>query len=371
MATTSGDVSIKGIMLEGLTFRRAQKEDLPRISKFRKTLFEYDPLCRSCEPEYYEWKCYKNPVLQGEVWIAEDGNTLVGMKSMTPKKIKILDKVVIGAETGDTFTHPDYQRRGIFTNLFRHAKEIGLDREIGFIYGTPNQNSLPGYILKLNYAQIPIELRSLVKPLCTKRLLQTKLRFSPLASVLSLVIAVVFKTIFTIGTSRIAKSDVCIRQEMSFPNDIAILWEQTSRNYDVALIRTKDYLEWRYVTNPETYLILIARNSNGAILGYMVAKDTFHGDIPTCTITDFLILEEDPNIFKQLLIALFQKLDCKGANIVSVVVVKGSYYDKFLLKAGFIPHNEIPLICYRSEVGNQLLKGGCKWHFTLGDTDNL
>lgn len=355
-----------------LTFRKSRKEDLTRISEFRKNFFPDDSSIRSHEPEYYGWKCYQNPFQPGEMWLAEDGDMLVGIKSMIPKRMKISGEVVVGAETGDTFTHPDYQRRGIFTNLFKVARESGLDGRMGFIYGTPNENSLPGYVRKLAYKQIPIKLRNLIKPVNPKQLLKAKLRLSPLATVLSPIVEIASKAMFTIGTRGITKSNIFVHQELTFPTDIDALWQQASTNYEVILVRTKDYLEWRYVTNPDSYSILVAGDEGGGILGYMVIKTGFlYTNVPVGFIVDFFTLEHDPNIFKKLLVDAFKEFYQRKVNFVSTYTVKGSFYDRILVRAGFFPYNEVPLICYDNELVRQVSSKACKWHFTMGDTDNI
>jgi len=68
-------------MPQKITYRKFIEGDIARISEFRKKFFLYDSSIRSYEPEYYEWKFNKNPVLPGEIWLAEDGNTLVGIDS--------------------------------------------------------------------------------------------------------------------------------------------------------------------------------------------------------------------------------------------------------------------------------------------------
>lgn len=359
-------------MSAGLTFRESGKEDLARISKFWKQFFLGDSSTRSHEPEYYEWKCYQNPFQQGEMWLAEDGDMLVAMKSMTPKRMKILGEVVVGAETGDTFTHPDYQRRGIFTNLFKVAGESGIDGRMSFIYGTPNKNSLPGYVHKLNYAQIPINLRNLVKLLKPKQVLNAKLHLPLLAAASSPVVEIASKAIFAIYMGRIAKSNIMVHQEPSFPDDMDAFWQQASNKYDVILVRTRDYLDWRYVTNPDAYTILVARDGEGGILGYMVTKTGFiYGNAPVGFIVDFLTLEHDPNIFKRLLVVAFKEFHQKEVNFVSAYTVKGSHYDRILVRAGFFPYGKIPLMCYNNDLGSQVSGHTYRWHFTMGDTDNV
>lgn len=350
--------------------RKGNKEDITGISEFRKTFFGYSAI-RSHEPEYYSWKCYQNPALLGEIWLAEDGDTIVGMKSMTPKKIMILGEVVVGAETGDTFTHPDYQRQGIFTKLFEVAGEIGIDRRMSFIYGAPNRNSLPGYVGKLDYSQIPLKLHNMVKPLVPKQVLEKKLPFPALASLLSPFVQTLSWAMFKINAISAAQADIVVSEVSTFPDDIDDLWQRAIQNYDIMLVRNKEYLEWRYVTNPDTYSIFVARDKKNYILGYLVIKIGFEDDILLGYIADFLTLEHDDNIFKKLLIATLKTLYQRKISLVSTWVTKGSYYERILSRFGFIHRAEIPLICYKNELGSRVLSEAYKWHFVLGDTDNI
>lgn len=354
-----------------MTFRKAQKKDLPRISEFRKAYFEHNPTIRSHEPEYYEWKCFKNPVAIGEMWLAEDNSMLVGTKSMAPKRMKILGKILDAAEIGDAYTRPDYQRQGIFTTLHKAARDRVLDSGISLIYGTPNQNALPGYEKKLDYAQVPIKLRALAKPLHPEQVLEAKLHFPLLVSILSPIIEIVSRTMLKVGVRGIGKSDVFVSRESSFPDDVDVLWEQVAENYDVILVRSKSYLEWRYVANPDTYSILIARNRDGATLGYMVTKIGFSENMPVGFLCDFLTIEEDPNIFKKLLVSAIEEFDQKTVSIIYTWAVKGSFYDSTLLKLGFLPRPPVPIVCYKNELGARVLSKAYKWHFTMGDTDNI
>jgi GNAT superfamily N-acetyltransferase len=58
---------------------------------------------------------------------------------------------LLTAQSADTMTHPDYRNKGLFVELanltFQLCKAVG----IGFVFGFPNQNSLPGFINKLGW----------------------------------------------------------------------------------------------------------------------------------------------------------------------------------------------------------------------------
>ena len=68
------------------------------------------------------------------------------MASFTPKKFKVCSEIIIVSEIGDTFTDPNYQRQGIFSTLVNSVREDALKySRVQLLYGTPNENSLPGY----------------------------------------------------------------------------------------------------------------------------------------------------------------------------------------------------------------------------------
>lgn len=358
------------MMSENYTFRKANKEDLRGIAEYYRTFWGSDISIRSTNPEYYEWKCYQNPFSSGEIWLAMDGSAIVGMTSMTPKRIMILGKIMAAAETGDNFTHPDYQRRGIFTTLFKVAREYIIDSKISFIYGTPNHLALPPYEKRLDCAQVPITVRSLAKLLYPKRLLEAKLGFAALASILSPFLAITSRAMLKVGLMCINKREIFVRQEPTFPDDIDTLWQRASRNYDVILVRTKEYLQWRYVTNPDTYSILIARDKHGVILGYLITKFGFIDGEPVGYLCDFLA-EDDPDVFKKLLAVAMEEFDRRKTSAVFTWTIRGSFYDRILLRLGFLPRGRIPIICYKSETGKEVLNRACKWHFTIGDSDNI
>jgi hypothetical protein len=60
---------------------------------------------------------------------------------------------ILFAQSGDTMTHPDHQKKGLFIKLaeltFDLCKEIGIKG----IFGFPNKNSYPGFVNRLNFKE--------------------------------------------------------------------------------------------------------------------------------------------------------------------------------------------------------------------------
>jgi hypothetical protein len=88
-------------------------------------------------------------------------------------------------------------------------------------------------------------------------------------------------------------------------------------------------------------------------------------------IVDFLTLEDDPGIFKKLLLAALKEFHQNNVSMVDTWVVKGGFYDKIFLKFGFLPYSKKTFICYQNELGNRIASSNYKWHFTMGDSDNI
>ena len=360
-------------MTKGWTLRRFNHSDIQRVAEFRKS-FPISPLVKCEEPEYHKWKCCSNPVQEGYIWLAEDGDRIVSTASMTPKRMKIMGREVLAAETGDTFTLPEYQGRGIFTSLVKSTTAEAVKKGVNFIYGLPNNDSLPGYINKLDYGQITSPaLWYLGWPLNIKKILKQKTKSSLLASVLSLPLKIISAAVFKLATMKVGGTDISVSQVSSFPEDIVKLWERVSSNYDIMLVRDKKYLDWRYVAAPnrDSYLKLIARSREGEVLGYMIGRVSEMDDRMCGFMVDFLTLEDNTRVFKKLVLALFEVFRKEEVDIMSAWTMKGSFYYKTLVRLGFLPWTKILLICYKNELGDKILNNAYKWHFTQGDSDGI
>src|SRR6266478_6251121 len=115
--------------------RSFEDADFEKASTLRKLfLAEGGSQRRSCEPEYYRWKLVDNPAGLRLFHVADDGGQVVGITTITPKRIHLRGKPVLGAEIGDTFTHPDYQRQGMFSTLVDLTREKASLAGMEFIY---------------------------------------------------------------------------------------------------------------------------------------------------------------------------------------------------------------------------------------------
>lgn len=109
---------------------------------------------------FFRWKHLENPFGRSYMIVADAGGDIVGLRAFMRWEFKTNGAVRKAVRAVDTATHPDWQGKGIFSRLTMAAIE-DLASQADFIFNTPNDKSLPGY-LKMGWrlvGRIPVSLR--------------------------------------------------------------------------------------------------------------------------------------------------------------------------------------------------------------------
>ncbi len=128
---------------------------------------------------------------------------------------------ILAAQSADTMTHPSYQGKGLFTRLARMTFDLALKEDCQFIFGFPNQNSLPGFIKKLDWINQE-ELIEYTIPINTLPLLPLLSKSKRIHSVYTNLI----KRLFPISNYNFSSSNVIIDSHL-----IGLKRNQQFRNY--------------------------------------------------------------------------------------------------------------------------------------------
>ena len=95
---------------------------------------------------FFSWKHWASPFGSSPAWVALDGNRVVGFRTFLRWEFERPGGSARAVRAVDTATHPDYQGRGIFSRLTRHALSEMEEEGVDFVFNTPNAQSLPGYL---------------------------------------------------------------------------------------------------------------------------------------------------------------------------------------------------------------------------------
>jgi hypothetical protein len=86
------------------------------------------------------------------------GVEFIGFIAFTPKAVaaayygvipclfQLKGKTVVAAQSADTMTHPEHRQKGLFQLLAQQTYDLAREQNIQFIFGFPNQHSLPGLV---------------------------------------------------------------------------------------------------------------------------------------------------------------------------------------------------------------------------------
>jgi GNAT superfamily N-acetyltransferase len=136
----------------GLDIRAATPDDRPAI---------LDVLSRTLgaagdDPRYqalFAWKHEENPFGPSPMWVATDTGRVVAFRTFMRWEFLRGARVLRVVRAVDTATDPDYQGRGLFTALTLAALDELRADGIDFVFNTPNEQSLPGY-LKMGWREV-------------------------------------------------------------------------------------------------------------------------------------------------------------------------------------------------------------------------
>ena len=343
--------------------------DIAKLSDLRQSMADGSSR-RSTEAAYYKWKLFENPIDDGAAVVVEKDSKVAGMASITSKSFSINSKSVKSAEIGDTFTHPKYQRLGIFSTLVNNIREYAVsDLKIKFLYGTPNEKSLPGYELKLNFHQIQsANTYNYVLPLKIKKVVKKYTDNSITSHILLTLFTLYIKTLNLF--LRTKGTGYYIHETDEITEEMGSLWEYSVKDYDIINIRNEQYIKWRFINNPDLYKIYTVFNKD-VLIGYFVLKEGVWNGLKVNYLADYIFIPGQRSgiiyaikwIIEYSLINDFDLLSCWASNIRPLKNV--------LLLTGFLRYKKVPIICYSNEFGEKLINKSYKVYFTMADSDNI
>jgi len=127
-----------------IEIRKATEDDIPEIiGVLQKSLG--DTLVSKTEV-FWKWKHVNNPFGKSPVLVATDGNKIVAVRAFMRWEWKDPQRQYLALRAVDTATLPEYQGQGLFRKLTTQLVEICQKDGYDFIFNTPNQKSMPGYL---------------------------------------------------------------------------------------------------------------------------------------------------------------------------------------------------------------------------------
>ena len=359
---------------------------LDNIADFLHNEFSQDGADKTWSKEYFDWRLGdKNPAGKGYISYATSSNQIVGVTTLTKKKAIYNSQKLIVGEIGDTYTLSDIIRNGkpsllsgldsnpksyinksVFGRLISEMTHRASQDGVSVIYGTPNKNSFPGYIKRLDFLN-HTKYNNVVNYRPSFRLLSEKywalkpLKFFYLAE------SLVFSLQRTMYNFLYGKG-VEVSIGMPESDEINTLWEVTKPKVGFSLVRDDEYWHYRYVNHPLATYKFINFRKNGSLVAIVVVREFSYREGRRITPVVEWMSE------KQISIGylLSETLNLINGREVDYYYYYSSANDSTsLLSRGnfFLYSQEAPIVFVKNNLSEEICENNHSFDFHLGSSD--
>jgi len=308
------------------------------------------------------WKFRDNPAGPGIGVLAVDSGRIVGQYMLMPALLRLGRDVVLGAQSLDTMTHPDYRKQGMFIRLARACYELAAEKGVKALYGFPNAESYWGFVRRLNWdhvTDVPCWIR-FIRP-------------GTLTSVPD-----VLKPLGALGLRARARllpkgngspHGIVIRSERPSQSDLEVLLEDWRNSEGSCKVeRSVEWYGWRFAATSQVNYVWATAYRDGRALSWAVygtrewGKNSGMIDIMGC----------DPDALEAVTSNAVREAERRGLSNL-LALTDEPLHIRALKACGFIQRGAMPLIVRSMTAGN--LGGNIhdpmSWRVSSADTDTF
>jgi len=337
-----------------------------------------------CTPEIFKWKLgSSNPAGLGFLTVAMCNGLVIGVASGTRKILRENNETFSAIEIGDTFTHPDFRKNGkcitsmsqnvsndkyftvsVFGRLVSETISRAQLSGTCFIYGTPNENSKPPYLKRLNFTEIDqgnIYSNVIITP-----------RFVPLQKirwVLSFSDLLIRLFIHALSYMVLGRNSIYEISDTEFLANYRKEYYCSEYLPDkIYLVRSPQILQHRYTMHPNHHYRFFQVSVKGVIKGVLIATEVLRpSGVSSFVVSDWLF--SDRKIEKRIAL-LISKLRSHNQESETISFWDFGVPSKMTkLYLGIIMHKKISVISKDSRItsANKSAEFG---DFRMGWSDN-
>ena len=354
--------------------------DLEKVSHFLNKYFATTEKSEIWSKEEFNWKLSNlNPAGEGFMAFAKLDDEIIGTAAIVKKRLLIDGNPYLGAEIGETYSHPDFRKeikpellfqnnsdpdhyinKSIFGRLISELKIKASSEKIDIIYGTPNENSKKGYLNRLEF----FEMQSY------KNISMSKFIFGNL--------------LFNKNVTRLLSNSVRRKNKSKkislfnkfkisrkFPSllDIDTLWSEVRPAKGFSLVRDGEYWNFRYKNHPINDYTFYSIYSKQKLEALIVIRLKEVKNLKTLFLVEWMATKEIK--FSDILKLIIE--DNKNHKIQKMNLWSKKNSSNFFsaIKKGFIPAHYVPIIFNKTEISSKLDGPDISFDFFLGTSDTI
>jgi len=292
-------------------------ETLPLFNSVLRSTASQEPFTL----KEWSWRHLNNPFVkdQSDVTIARKDGRLVGANCFIVLEFMYRGKRMKAVQSCDTMVHPAFRRFGIFSQMIMTAENHFREQGYHFLFGFPNQYSLPGF-LKAGWKQV----RSMYRwdlLLNVEKTLQNLMPIVPLKRLASHSFKLFFRNAFNRSDNKLARIE--FETSTNFPKTLSEISE-TLHPEKLELNRDKAYLEWKIFANKSMdFKYVFSMDDKGLIWYSLVARVDHKSGSKIGYIVDLRVGSGRPEGFLGAIYSSAKVLGRDGCDIVSLFDPEG------------------------------------------------
>lgn len=323
------------------------------------------------------WKLRENEAAPGFASVmVNDLGEVVSSCTVTPKRLWLGDRETRWGEIGDTFTDDRYQRKGMFSALVNASRSRAQAAGFEIVYGLPNDQSLPGYLAKLNFAiKDDLQVLGYSLPLSSAPVWARLSKRAPWADgLLGNPLFTATSRTLARGLGKLALSPgMAVEATRVVGVEFDELWSRARVGLPRAQVRDARYLRWRVLANPFD-INLLALRENGVLVGYLsllIRQPTEATPLRHAMVLDWLYSPSDGmSVGRAIAEAAVGAALGAHADLVTIYTSANSPIPIPFPRQQWFRRGQLrPVIIHKNIAGQALLEDRAPWHFTLSDTD--
>lgn len=321
---------------------------------------------------WWKWQFRDAPAGQARIWLADHNGEIVGHYALIRADMKVGSEIITASQNVGTMTHPAYRRQGIYSALEKRALSEEGNRGTHITFGFPNEAAYPGHI-KRGFLDIGV-IRAMLKPLNLENIVGRYVRNKLLSKVLAAISNIAFNLLYL--AHKPPKIDgIQITKVSFFDERINDLWERIYRDYDIIVVRNKEYLNWRFVDVPGVDYTIYLAEKESQILGYTVLKCERQFGLKVGRIFELIVPLGQQAVVQLLALKAVEVFREEKADFVLYRIIGNKAHCKAVSRCGFMSSQLIGrgarFIARTNtpKISEKFLKERRHWFVQTGDSD--
>ena len=321
---------------------------------------------------YWKWKYVNSPFETKSLVIEDQKGELIAFAGFLSRPTKFDDKIIFPFTLYDIMADPSYRGFKIYGIILKRIREEIMTQRIFF--GFPNEISHKVFCRYFR-KEDPLEgnISVLISVVNAGSYLHSGKMFRSVAENLS-------RSIYKLRLNLSGNKKIFVQQSQKVGDEFNLLWDDISKEYYWIQDRSKDYLNWRYGSDPIRKYQIWKATERESIVGYMVTTINKEANRTRGLIVDWLVSRRREDVFRALLNTALSWLANHNVGLVEAWLMPHEKRWNNVLRSYFFVHSK------RSR--SFIFGGGQYWFdpsmryyhemrklenlfFTIGDSDYL